>query len=179
MKYLLILHPIPFSYPVIYRIPSDCTSYTLFLSFLQPCDKLLIILKSWILIVILKLKITSSKSSTRIHRCHPMSQLSWRVLDKTTNLKLIFPILYQHLYQIWVAFVCMFVCPMSPNVLLGNTPQFLSQMKSDLHKIFIVLEDWSPELINNVRAYARARVHAQHMETCTQLWAKNKSSHFM
>ena len=54
------------------------------------------------------------------------------------------------------------------------TPQFLSQMKSDLHEIFSVLQDWSPEWIHNVCAHARASVHAQHMETCTQLWAKNK-----
>ena len=30
------------------------------------------------------------------------------------------------------------------------TPQFLSQMKSDLHEIFSVLQDWSPEWIHNL-----------------------------
>ena len=36
---------------------------------------------------------------------------------------------------------------MSCFVLLGNTPHYLSQMKSDCHIIFT---DWSLELINNV-----------------------------
>ena len=71
----------------------------------------------------------------------------------------------------------MCVC-LSPKVLPGNTPQYLSQMKSDLHKIFSIPKDWSPELIKSVRAHAHARVHAQHVETCTQLWAKNKPSYF-
>ncbi len=57
---------------------------------------------------------------------------------------------------------------MSPKVLPGNTPQYLSQMKSDLQKTFSVLQDWSPELINNVRV----RVHGQHVEMCMQLWEK-------
>ncbi len=52
-------------------------------------------------------------------------------------------------------------------------------MKSDLHKIFSLPKDWSPELIKSVRAHARARMHAQDLETCTQLWAKNKPSYFM
>ena len=48
---------------------------------------------------------------------------------------------------------------MLQKVLPGNTPQYLCQMKSDLHKTFRVLQDWSPELINNVRACACARMH--------------------
>ena len=63
-------------------------------------------------------------------------------------------------------------------VLPGNTPQFLSQMKSDLHEIFSILKDWSPELIKSVHVRARVHVHAQDVETCTQLWAKNKPSYF-
>ena len=67
---------------------------------------------------------------------------------------------------------------MSPKVLPGNTPQYLSQMKSDLHEIFSMLKDWSPELIKSVRVRACAHVHAQDVDTCTQLWAKNKPSYF-
>ncbi len=52
-------------------------------------------------------------------------------------------------------------------------------MKSALHKIFSILKDWSPELIDNVCVGAREQVHAQHVETCTQLLAKNKPSYFM
>ncbi len=51
-------------------------------------------------------------------------------------------------------------------------------MKSDLHEIFSVLKDWSLELIKSVCGRAHARVHAQDMETCTQLGAKNKPSNF-
>ncbi len=71
----------------------------------------------------------------------------------------------------------MFVCLMSPKVLPGNTPQYLSQLKSDLHETFSILQDWSPELVNNVRARAHATAH--HVEMCMQLWAKNKPSYFM
>ena len=73
--------------------------------------------------------------------------------------------------------VCVSVCVL-PKVLPGNTPQYLSQMKSDLHEIFSVPKDWSLELIKSVRARAPARMHAQDVETCTQLWAKNKPSYF-
>ena len=51
-------------------------------------------------------------------------------------------------------------------------------MKSDLHETFSVFHDWSPELINNVHVHARARVHAQQLEMCMQLGAKNKPSYF-
>ena len=64
--------------------------------------------------------------------------------------------------------VCLSVCVL-PKVLPDNTPQYLSQMKSDLHEIFSVLEDWSPELIKSVCACACACMHAQDVEMCTQL----------
>ena len=48
-------------------------------------------------------------------------------------------------------------------------PQYLSQMKSDLPETFSVFQDWSPKLINNVPAFARARVHAQRVKMCMQL----------
>ena len=57
-----------------------------------------------------------------------------------------------------------------------NKPSYFRQMKSDLHETFSVLQDWSPELINNV--CARAHVHAQHMELYTRLGAKTKPSYF-
>ena len=74
--------------------------------------------------------------------------------------------------------VCVCVCLSVTFCDKRDIPQYLSQMKSDLHEIFSVLKDWSPELIKSVRARARARVHAQDVETCTQLWAKNKPSYF-
>ena len=51
----------------------------------------------------------------------------------------------------------------------GNTPLYLSQMKSDLHETFSMSSCWSSELINNVCERARARVHAQRAKTCMQL----------
>ena len=51
----------------------------------------------------------------------------------------------------------------------GNTPSYLSQMKSDLHETFSVSSHWSPKLINNVCGRAHARMHAQRVKTCTQL----------
>ncbi len=78
--------------------------------------------------------------------------------------------------------VCLSVCLLLlQKVLLGNTPQYLSQMKSDLHEILSILQNWSPELIIIIcaRARARAHMHAQQVEPCTQLWAKNKPSYFM
>ncbi len=66
----------------------------------------------------------------------------------------------------------MFVCPLLPKVLPGNTPQYLSQIKSDLPKTFSILQVWSPALINNVRMCPHVRVHAQHIETCTHIYAR-------
>ena len=63
-------------------------------------------------------------------------------------------------------------------VLMGNTPQFVIQMKSGLHKTFSIFQDWSPELINDVHVPACACVHAQRMKTCMQLWAENIPSYF-
>ena len=51
-------------------------------------------------------------------------------------------------------------------------------MKSDLHETFRVCQDWSPELIDNVRWLACMCVHAQHVEICTQLRAVKKTSNF-
>ena len=60
-------------------------------------------------------------------------------------------------------------------LLPDNTPQYLSQMESDLHKTFSPYQDWSPGLIHDVRACVPLCVHAQHMETFTQLWRKKPS----
>ena len=46
----------------------------------------------------------------------------------------------------------MSVCCFLTKVLLGYAPQYLSQMKSDLHKTFSVFQDRS-ELIDNVCVY--------------------------
>ena len=70
-------------------------------------------------------------------------------------------------------------CPLGGRIsALKQMMAYIRQMKSDLHKIFSILKDWSPELIKSVCARAGARVHAQDVETCTQLWAKNKPSYF-
>ena len=58
-----------------------------------------------------------------------------------------------------------------------NKHSYLSQMKSDLHKTFSVCRDWSPVLINNVHGGAHACVHAQRVNTCTQLREVNKHSY--
>ena len=59
-------------------------------------------------------------------------------------------------------------------------PSYFSQMKSDIHETFSICQDWSPELINNVRGcvQAHARVHAQRVELCTQIWAVYNPSYF-
>ena len=57
--------------------------------------------------------------------------------------------------------VCLFVCCVLLKVLPGNTTQYLSQMKSDLHKTFSKCQDWSTELITNIRWNACACVQAQ------------------
>ena len=64
--------------------------------------------------------------------------------------------------------VCVFVC-LSRFCYHGNTPLYLNQMKSDLHKTFSIISGWSPKLVNNVCGCACARVHAQRVKTCTQL----------
>ena len=70
-------------------------------------------------------------------------------------------------------------CPLAGRIsALKQMMAYFRQMKSDLHEIFSILKEWSPELIKSVCARARARVHAQDVETCTQLWAKNKPSYF-
>ncbi len=60
---------------------------------------------------------------------------------------------------------------MSNSVLPGNTPLYLCQMRSDLHKTFSVCQDWSPELIINVHGHAQACMYAQCMEMCMQFRA--------
>ena len=50
-------------------------------------------------------------------------------------------------------------------------------MKSDLHKIFSLCQDWSPVLIINVHGGAHACMHAQHVKMCTQLGTVNKPSY--
>ncbi len=62
------------------------------------------------------------------------------------------------------------VCVCHQKVLADNTPQYLSQMKSDIHETFSVLQDWSPELFINVHESACVGMHAQHVELCTQHW---------
>ena len=58
-----------------------------------------------------------------------------------------------------------------------NKHSYLSQMKSDLHKTFSICQDWSTVLINNVHGGAHACVHAQRVNTCTQLREVNKPSY--
>ena len=48
-------------------------------------------------------------------------------------------------------------------VLLGNTPQYHSQMKSDFPENFREWKYWSPELIKIVHGHARA--HARLVQT--------------
>ena len=52
---------------------------------------------------------------------------------------------------------------------LGNTPQYLSQIKSDLHKTFSIFQKWSPDLTDNIHVHACARVHAQCVKKCMLL----------
>ncbi len=59
--------------------------------------------------------------------------------------------------------VCLSVCVFVSFCDKRDIPQFFSQMKSDLHETFSVLQDWSPELINNVCARAHASMHAEVM----------------
>ena len=40
-----------------------------------------------------------------------------------------------------------------------DKPQYLGQLKSDLHKIVIKCKNWSPQLINNVFGAAHANMH--------------------
>jgi hypothetical protein len=63
-------------------------------------------------------------------------------------------------------------------VLTGHTPQYLKKIRSDLHETFSVCEDWFPKLIINVCWHACMCVHAQHVETCTQLRAVKKNFEF-
>ena len=58
-----------------------------------------------------------------------------------------------------------------------NNPSYISQRKSDLHKIFSVCQDGSPVLNNNVHGGAHVCMHAQGMNTCTQLRKVNKHSY--
>ena len=46
-------------------------------------------------------------------------------------------------------------------VLLGNTPQYHSQMKSDFPENFREWKYWSPELIKIVHGHARAHARAR------------------
>ena len=55
---------------------------------------------------------------------------------------------------------------------------YLSQIKSDLHETFSIFQDRSPELTNNVRGCASARVHAKRVKLCMQLWAVYNPSYF-
>ena len=59
-----------------------------------------------------------------------------------------------------------------------DTPQYISQMKFDLHKTFSICQDWSSELISNVCWHVLAHMHAQGMETCKQHGAVNKPHYF-
>ena len=61
----------------------------------------------------------------------------------------------------------------SQKVLLGNAPQYLSQMESNLYKIVSECKYWSPGLINNVHGCAHACsacacAHAQCVKICMQ-----------
>ena len=55
---------------------------------------------------------------------------------------------------------------------------YLSQIQSDLHETFSIFQDRSPELTNNVRGCASARVHAKRVKLCMQLWAVYNPSYF-
>ena len=48
-------------------------------------------------------------------------------------------------------------------------------MQSDLNQTFSIPLWWSPQLIENVSARASVCMHAQHVNTCTQLWQWNIS----
>ena len=52
-----------------------------------------------------------------------------------------------------------------PKVSVGNTSQYLSQMRYDIHKTFSIFADWSPDLINNVCLHTCARKHTQQVKT--------------
>ena len=56
-------------------------------------------------------------------------------------------------------------------------PSYLGKMKSDIHETFSKYQDLSPELIYKVRWCARACVHAQRVNTYTQLGAVYKPSY--
>ena len=63
--------------------------------------------------------------------------------------------------------VCMFVCVLY-FCYLGNTPQYLSQLKSDLHKMFSIFSDWSPDLIYDVHLHSALK-HAYNLGNSTHL----------
>ena len=63
-------------------------------------------------------------------------------------------------------------------VLLGNTLQYLSKIKSDLHETFRICHDWSPEIIINICGHAWAHIHAQRIEMCMQLQVVKKPLYF-
>ena len=89
------------------------------------------------------------------------------------------PILKQT-YYIWEAFVRLFVYP-SPKVLPDNTPQYLGQMMSDLHKNFSKCKYWSPRLIKNVVGPAQRtctyNVYTRTHTSCANLHATYKPSY--
>ena len=69
---------------------------------------------------------------------------------------LIWPFSYKYLYLslLNLSSICLSVC-LSRFVLPGNTPQYLSQMKSDLHKTSRISSWASPKVIKHFKATIR------------------------
>ena len=70
------------------------------------------------------------------------------------------------------------VSVMSPKVLPGNTPQYLSKIKSDCHKIFSKYKYWSPGLIDNVRGHIPSSPSLQWWQGIYTLHTLIKSRNF-
>ena len=51
-----------------------------------------------------------------------------------------------------------------------DTPQYLSQVKWDLHKTTSIFQDWSPKWINNVCGHAHAHLHTQSMQMKSEFY---------